>query len=671
MKLNLIGTDGQSPEDKELAHHVRSKVEEIRSSANRIAHEGIWITNIAYLLGYDGIYYNTSSRSFQAIDRASSGLKRNRIHVNKILPTVQNRLARLCKSPPKYDVRPESSSNDDKEAGRLSLQILTSLWDKLSINEKRLSLYMWTQQCGHAYIKVGWDPSDGRPMPEPLMGLSDDDEPNMGYEGEVRVEICSAFEIFPNPLAKTFEEVRRSWLIQAKVRPLDYFKTHYPNGNLVKQEDAWLLSAMYEQRINSLNARGPSQGGTQEALKNSAIELIKYEARSEKYPQGRMIVTANGILLEDKPLPVGEIPFAKFDDVTVGGKYYSESIITHLRPIQDQYNELIRRRAAWIKKFVAGKYKAPRGCGLAEEALHDGESEVVFYDPVPNAPNGPEALLVPPLPQWAFVEEDRYTMMFNDISGISEVSRGSMPSASIPAIGMQLLTEQDDSRIGVVTTQHEHAWSHVGGLVLKYVAKNYKIPRKLKIAGPSLSYTVKDVTGDMIRDNTDVYVIPGSTLPGNKFLKKQEILNAYAQGLLGDPKDPKTKEKVLGLVEFGDSGDIWQDYGLDMAQIKRGIDKMEQGESVEVSEFDNHPLWMQELNRYRKGDKFIALPPNIQAIFMQNMEQHIRGLMQIAGAPVSGPGPGPEPVSSFMPPPGAGSNPGGPPEGAPPLQGAM
>jgi len=621
----MLDGSGQTVEEKELANKVRSEIEEIRGAPGRIAQEGIWMTNIAYVKGLDGIYFNSQTRSFQNIDRAGVGLKRNRMHVNKILPTVQNRLARLCKNAPKYDVKPETSGTDDKEAARLALQILQSLWDKLTLNEKRLALYMWVQQAGHCYMKVNWDPTEGECVADPDM------PGQMVYAGEVRAEIVTPFEVFPHRAARNFNDVLRTGLIQAKVRTLDYFRMEYEKGHLVKEEDAWLLSASYESRINNMNSRGPSGG--MEMQKNSAIELIKYEARCPKYPNGRMVVSANGILLENKELPLGEIPFAKFDDI-ITGSYYPESVVTHLRPIQDQYNELVRRRAAWVRKFVAGKYKCPKGIGLSEEALDNSESEVAFYEPSPTgAHHGPEALTVPTLPQWAFMEEDRYTAQFNDISGISEVSRGTLPSASIPAIGMELLVEQDDSRIGVMTEQHEHAWARVGKLILKTVEANYKMPRKLKIAGPNLEYAVKDVTGDMLKGNTDVTVVRGSTQPGSTTVKKNNVMNLYTAGLLGDQADPKVREKVLALMEFGDVQDVWQDYGLDMAQIKKGIEKIQAGQIIEVNEFDNHALWLQELNRFRKGDKFSELPMEMQGLVIELMEQHIAEVMKLKGAP--------------------------------------
>lgn len=618
-KLEHIGD--QSAEEIKLAGFCRSEVERCRSSANRIAHEGIWMTNIAYLLGYDGLMYNTTTRQFQPINRASAYLRKNRVHVNKILPTIQNRLARLSQSPPKYDVRPESNSSDDKEAARLSLQTLTCLWDRLEIDKKRLFLYMWMQQCGHAYIGTLWDPTLGKIMKDPDTGETH-------FEGEIRIDVCSPFELFPDDLARTDDDLKV--LTRCKIRKLDYFKTHYPErGHLVKEESAWLLSAQYDQRINSLNSRGPSQGGLTDVVKDSAIELTRYEAPSKEYPQGRMIVSAAGVLLENKELPIGEIPYTKFDDVIIGGKYYSESIITHLRPIQDQYNETIRRRGEWTKRLLAGKYKAPRGSGLAQESLNDESGEMLYYNVVPGAPNGPEPLELPAIPEYAYKEEDRLDGHINYISGIGDVSRGNLPSASLPAIGAQLLQEQDQTRISVVTELNERSWAKVGRHILKSVEKFYVLPRKIKNAGDNLEYAVRDVLGQELRGNTDCIVVRGSTLPGSKTLKRQDIANGMQMGLLGDVKNPAVAQKIAAMMEYGDSEDIWKDYGVDMAQIRRGIASIETGIPTQPDEMDNHALWIGEINRLRKTDKFDAYPPQVKDLFMQTREAHIQMIMTI------------------------------------------
>lgn len=615
----------QSTDEIKLVAFIKSKIEEGRASGSRIAHEGIWMTNTAYVLGFDSVYYDTTTRQFKPIGTNTTVNRRSKVHVNKILPTVQNRGARLTKSPPKYDIRPESNSTEDKDACRLGLEIINDVWDRQKVNLKRLTLIQWLQQCGYSFFKVSWDPTAGKPLVDPDEGLE-------GYEGDIRVDVVSAFECFPDPLAKTMDECQ--FFIQAKVRKLEYFCNTYPErGHLVKEEGPWLLSAQYEQRINSLNNQGPTGAGANMQMKNAALEMAYYERRSKKYQNGRLVIAANGVLLHDGPLPVGEIPFVKFDDVQVAGKFMSEAIVTHLRPIQDQYNRLVTRRAEWTNRLLAGKFIAPKGHGISQESWNDKSGEIIEYNPVPGA-GAPQPVQVPMIPQWAYEEENSLDKIFNEISGLNEVSKGELPAAGIPAIGMQFLQEQDATRMGIMIEQHEQSYAEVGRLILKYAEAFYKTERILKVAGSGLEYAIKNFTGSDIKGNHDVYVVRGSTIPNSKVLKRQEILNTYSQGLLGPQQDPKVINNVLEMIEFGDTASMWTDYTLDMKQIKEHIDMIERQERPPVMEADNHTLFVQELNRYRKTDKFKKLDPSAQMLLLEIMEAHLQAFVKITNPDV-------------------------------------
>ena len=598
--------------EDQLANHVRSFVESSRSHPARIANETIWMTNIAAMCGFSGYTWNAQLSTFlPANDPYRYGM-RNKIFINKILPTLQNRLARLCKSPPRFDVRPESNSSEDRDNARLALDTLTSLWEQLNVNQRRIALKMWVQQCGHAWMRVGWDPTKGKKLTDPVTGETT-------YEGAPFVEEMPPFEVFPPPNAKSEEEALSIGIATAKVRPLEYFRSRFPRGHEVKEESAWLMSLQYESRINNMTSKAgfaATSGGGSEMLKNAAIELVKYEAPTQERPEGRMITVASGIVLEDKPLPIGEIPFKKFDDIPVAGKFYSESVVTHLRPISDQYNEVIARRSEWVRKMLAGKWVVPRGAGLTQESIDDTNGEVIEYDVVPNAPGGgqPTPSPIPTIPAYAYNEEDALNAMFADVSGLQEVSQGKAPSATMPAIGMQLLQEQDETRIGIMIDMDEAGLAKIGSFLLKYFEKFATTPRKFKLAGKMGNYMVKEVAGDMLQGNTDVVVIRGSTYPGSKTLKRNDIMNLYGSGLLGDPNDPKVKERVLSDMEYGDISSIWLDQSLIAAQIKRMINKLKAGEPVEVSEFDNHAAMLEELNRERLGEPAEENPEYMAAV---------------------------------------------------------
>lgn len=624
----------QSEEDKAIVSFVRSKLEERRQSSARVAQEGINLTNTAYLCGFDSVYFDGVSRQFKPVPSPSQFIKKNRVHVNRILPTVQNRLARLVKNPPRWDVRPKSSDEEDKDAARLAEQVLIQLWDQLAINRKRVPMTMWLQQCGVAYLKISWDTTLGAKRVMPKEVTKDDGTVERTYdmvaEGDIRVDVVSFFESFPDPLAKSWDDLND--LVQAKIRPINYFAQQYgPKGSLVKAEDCWLNSLTYEARINSLNTVSGTAGAPANLLKDSAIEISYYEKPSAKHPYGRHIIAANGVKLKDDILPIDEIPFVKFDDIIVGGKFNSEAIITHLRPLQDQINKGKSMRQAWTNRMLTGKVIAARGHNLAREAFNDQSGEVVEFDPVPNT-SEPHAFQTPAIPQYVFEDERTLKDDINDTAGINEASRGQLPSSSIPAIGMQLLVEQDDTRIGVETEAHEHSYADLGRILLKFVDKYYETDRLLKTIGEDLEYAVRKFKGSDIRENFDVHVIRGSTLPGSKVLKRQEILNLADRGYFGNPQDPTVIQNVMSMLEFGDEYKGWKRHSLRMAQIQRGIAMIEE-QSIKpaVSEFDDHALWLQELDDYRISEKYMKLDSEQQGTVLELMNDHLNFILELRG----------------------------------------
>lgn len=640
-KPKMDSPNDQSPAEKELASYVRNRIDEIRNTATRLLNEGQWLTNTAYLLGYTNMYYDTTARVFRSIATPNRNNTGKYLEFNYILPNIQNRLSRLTKTPPRYAVKPNSTSDEDREAARLGLYIINQAWDKQKVNKKRLTMTMAMQQYGHAFFKVVWDPSLGPSIP--FVDYDKDGEEVIKHQrlGDVRIDVCSPFEVFVDPLATSMEEV--NYIIHAKIRPISYFRTQYPKrGHLVEPEGVWLQSLEYQSRINTFNAQVGTGSAVGKSVENSAIELMLYEKPSYKYPQGRHVIVANGIVLKDDELPIDEIPFAKFDDIVVAGKFNSESVITHLRSLQDQYNRNISKRAQWLNRMLNGKYMAAKSHGLKSSALNDQSGEVVEYDIVPGAAP-PTAMQTPSIPQYAYNEDDYTKGMMNEISGVGEISKGNLPSAGIPAIGMQFLQEMDDTRIGTITENNEYGYADLGRFILKFVENYYDYPRTLKVAGKGMEYAVKSFKGEDVRGNTDVTVVRGSTLPGSKVLRRQEIINLHQQGYLGDPQDPQVLENVLQMLEYGEIGEVWKDYSLDKQQIERHINMIENEMEPPVSEFDNHPMFIKEYNRYRKSDKFEFLSPMSQGIMLKVMELHLQQLTDIQAPETSDEGTGLDP----------------------------
>lgn len=593
---NIMQGSDKADEIK-LASWIKSKVDEVRSGAVRTAHESIWMQNIAAVLGFSGLMYNATTKTFQPINRAGAALRKNRINVNKLLPALQTRLAKLTKSPPKYDVRPNDMTQESRDNARFKLDILNAKWDDLELNQKRYELLMYVEQCGHAYLGLYWDDSLGNLIADPMTGEE-------RFEGDMRVDVISPFEVFPDPLAKSFDEAK--YWIRCKIRPIDYFVDQYgEKGAEVKEEEVWLLSSQFQTRINSMNTKGTTSGSEGGATKHCAIEMTYIERPSKKYPKGRMIVSANGVILKQAELPCGKINIVKFDCAVIGGKYYSESFVTHARPIQDQFNNVIRRRTDWTNKLLNGKLIYAKGAEIIREGATDESGEMIQYTPVPNAPNGgePHSMDMPNIPSYAYEEEARLDAQMNEIMGLGDMDKGILPAAGIPAIGMQLLLEGSEQRISPEIEQHEMSFAKFGTLVLDYVQKLYKTPRKIKFLGKS-SYIVKEVEGGSLEGCNDVTVIRGSSVPSSKALRRQELLNAYDRGLLGDPADMNVRANVLKLLEYGDIGEIYIDEALSQARADKIAKMVRQNQMPDIAECDPHFQILKELRRIRISDEY-------------------------------------------------------------------
>lgn len=620
----------QTNDEKSIIEYVLRRVQEVRQSGSRVAQESVWMTNYAYLMGFDSVYFDSTARQYRTVGRATTTVVRGALNVNKILPTTQRRQARLCKNLPRFEVRPDDASQEAKNRAHLEQSISEMVFEKNRLQEKRLVMMTGLQQCGHYFMHPYWDPEAG----EYLTDDSGDVEP----EGDLKIELVSPFEMFFDPLATDIEDAQ--WCIRAKVRKLDYFRKKFPErGSLVKEEGAWLLSIQNELRINTMTGQGPATTGAQIQMKDAAIEFTLYERPTRKHRNGRMIIISSGVLLKDTELDCGEIPFAKFDDMPVAGKFYAEAIITHLRPLQDQYNRLVGLRADWTNKLLAGKYIAHKSAQIQQEALNDESGEVLYHNTPPNMAE-PKAMSIPVIPQYAYTEEEALNAMFYDIAGEGEISRGILPAAGIPAIGMQLLLEQDETRIAVITEQHEHAFARLMKLSLKYLEKYVTNERLLKEADKNYNYTIKAWTGTDLKSKHDIVCVRGSLAPASTATKRNDIMNLFSQGLLGNPADEKVRSQVFDAIKTGDLQGMWSDRALNEAQVQESIKQIEAELVPEVFEGDDHVMHWQEKNNYRKSDKFKELTPESQAILIADMETHLRFIQKLTapqfGMPVDG-----------------------------------
>ena len=577
----------------------------------RELYEKDWYFNIAFHLGHQWITWNEWTRR---IEEPKAPTWRVRITANLIAPTDNQIIAKLTKNRPIWQVIPATSEDEDVNTARMGEKVLQYLARILKTQTKNQEMWLWAVITGSAFKLPYWDAEAKEII----------DEENNTHLGEAGIDILSCFEVLPE-LGATSEYLSRVMVI--RTRSLDYIQDKYPDtGEEVKDEGISAKTPVEERLFDLMKKSAPTYTPPQQEKKEKGGNAIVKEYRqipSKKYPQGRYIIMANGVLLnpDNMDLPFEflikerKLGLIKYDYEKVPGRFWGKGRPEDLISLQKEYNKC-RSQVIEIKNLMAKpKWAVPIGSGIKKTHLTSEPGEVVYYNPgVP----APQQLVPASLPAYILREPEITRRDFQDVSGLHEVSKAQVPTGVRSGLAIQFLQEQDDTRIGPIILRFEEAEGECGHELLHIVKDNYKEPRLIRIIGRDNRIEAFDFKGADLGDNLDVIVQAGSAFPLNKVAKQQFILNLWLNKIITDPRH------ILKLLEFGTFEEIYEDFAMDEKNAQEENRNMQQGDPSEVKWYDNDDIHIYEHTRFVKANK---LPPIIVEFISQHIDEHTKKKM--------------------------------------------
>jgi hypothetical protein len=241
--------------------------------------------------------------------------------LNYIFSEVQTVLVLLTDNRPDIEVTPEDPS--DLEFSEILSQILTSKWDRHNWYQVLAEAITDASIYGTAIASVEWNPRLQR------KGL-----------GDFTFETEDVFHIFPDPNAKSrINDEHCDWVIRAKPIAVRKLKAKYPDKADFLKSDIGDLSGTYQDRENGEEVRYKSPTDNRLMIESeksvrphrsddslriccylksdelveeivgeaddpeTGVKAKQYQTR-KKYPNGRKIVVANGVLLRRRTEPL-------------------------------------------------------------------------------------------------------------------------------------------------------------------------------------------------------------------------------------------------------------------------------------------------------------------------------------------------------------------------------
>lgn len=522
----------------------------------------------------DTVFYWQSRRSF-----------------NHIAPTVDTRLARLSKVRPKLAVRAFSDQESDIKTARLSSNILKSVSSRIDLDRIISRATLWSETCGTAFYKIVWNYDDG-------MIIGTDETGHSLKEGDVNVVALSPFEIYPDSLtAESMEEVRS--IIHAKAVLVSEIKEKF-GVELAGREISDFTLAPYS---SASGWKRPSDGDFRPSLENRELVIERYTRPNGNFTEGKLEIVAGDVLLYEGPLPYengdrGErtLPFVRQTCIELAGAFFGTSVVDRMIPLQRAYNAVRNRKHEFLNRLTAGVIAVEDGSVDAEELAAEGLSpgKVLVYR---QGSTEPHFLDCGVLPAEFEREEERLANEFVLFSGMSEVCRNSQAPFNVTsATGLQLLLEQDQSRMRMSVESVERAVRETGKQILhlyKQFAAARRLLRMTGMGGATELYyfDASEISADDVQFETGYECTPEQL--------KDDMLKLLSLGLLKD-KDGNlsddARNKVLDALGYGSL-----DSARDISQLH--IRKAEREnillstQDVEADDYDDHALHIVEHTR--------------------------------------------------------------------------
>jgi hypothetical protein len=620
-----------------MAQDTTSTLERINSryeAGMNTKHKGEWYLNLAFYLGEQYVKFENVTNTLVVPKKPSY---RVRLTINQIMPRVRTELAKLTQGRHKWEVLPSTSEEEDINVADIATKFLDAKWRELDMERIRQDLVMWCIVCGTSFLEVYWDdeihienlvPSVDPYSQDPKL----DDMGAMIFEprqltpdifapvGDIAVERITPFEITPDPMATNIQDSQ--WIIKSK----EYSKEQAENIYDITLDDKECFTSdpksHWEVMLNSLYE-------VDRTAREEQMTLVKelWERPNDEYTEGRhVIIVGNNVVYDDvNGFPGRDLPFVMFKHIPVPGQFWGQGSVQQLRPLQKEFNRS-KSQVVEIKNRTSNPQRIlPTACGVDASSW---TSEPGLTLPVKSMAPGyePHYIQAPNVPSYVFQHIKDLLEDMDEVGGQHEVSRGEVPTGVKSGVAIRFLQERDDTKLGPIARGYERSWERCGALWLKMAREFYRPmeERILKYVGPNKEVSIIDFSAQDLPLEPDVIVVSGSSLPDSKTGRQQFLLELWQAGVFMDYKTGKPDpQKLLSMLELGGGEDIaFEEVSTDVNTAQLENRKLEKGMPVEVHEWENHAIHIQQHNKRRRQTDFELVDPVIRAAFKQHVQIH-------------------------------------------------
>lgn len=557
--------------EQETVNLVLSRFKEAAES--RSLHEREWLLSTAFARGNQWMEWRGSTNRLESLVDPNDPY-RSYITAPLIGALLTKLKARATLSKPDVSVKPLTSAQADVQAAGESRDILDHydrLFDRQIQTQDAVDICL---EASTAFLKLLWSPK--KESRTAYTDKSGKVVTVMAAIGDIEEILVPPFEIYPDPKARDWPEC--GWLIHAKVRSLTYIQQQY--GGKDNDERGWRVkgenvgaSASYSALSHMDAITGDTSRQSRDTSKNSVIVYECWEKPSARYVDGRRIPVAGGVLLlgPDKltwPYDKNDsFPFVPLHYKKKWGSLWAQNAVHDLIPLQRQYNTILSRitdRVNTDKPTIL----VPEGSEIGVDAY---QSKRNFQKITYRLGQPPTYQAPPPISEAWFNALNIIKGLMEDISGVHEVSNGTVPAGVTAGNAIELLQQSDNTQMAEAVSNIETYAKGRAEWELALAAQYYQEPRLVATSedGNPAEDTAAARSFEALKSSRGVRVevMAGSATPKTAAARMQQYMDMAQKGMFQPEVLPVTK-MLVDLMGLERSDTLTQRIDAAIAEIK-------------------------------------------------------------------------------------------------------
>lgn len=327
-------------------------------------------------------------------------------------------------------------------------------------------------------------------------------------EGGICFESNDPFYCYPDPNARDVNDKRSKFFIHAEPLDLEVLKSKYPDkkefmkadvSESVKQSKTEIHEAVFKSPTDSaMYVEGQSEGsaiGSSQGLeiicdlmsdeydekKSTGDDGKEVFEQSLKYPNGRRIIKAAGVIVYDGAIPYedGLIPRARLQNYVLPREFFGQSEVEQLESPQKIFNRLVSYALDVLVYMGNPIWVVDTSAGVDTDNLFNRPGMVVEKEPGSEVRREAGVQLQP------FVLEliDRLQVWFENIGPTKDVTQGIRPQGITAAAAISELQDAAQTRLRLKGRLLDSFIKQLGDLYMSRVFQFYSAPRVVRITG--------------------------------------------------------------------------------------------------------------------------------------------------------------------------------------------